>query len=137
MITSLARKLRGYRFKEIYESYQESRPMLFESNVCLNFTALHNKRCKVYLGKNLHFTTPYNRRETRVKRPLGKDPNRSWCHLHASVKLSWPQPMDIGGTIRVCCRSVHGFMCCDQESFTLVWRQHQLLSGSLHNGRLY
>ena len=33
-------------------------------------------------------------RETRDKRPLGKDQEKSWCHRHTSVKLSWSQPMD-------------------------------------------
>ena len=32
-------------------------------------------------------------RETRNKRPLGRDPDRNWCHRHTSVKLSWSQPM--------------------------------------------
>ena len=36
----------------------------------------------------------YNRRETRDKLPLGRDPDRSWCHHPTSVKLSWSQPMD-------------------------------------------
>ena len=31
---------------------------------------------------------------------------------------------------------VHGAMGCDQKSFTVVRRRHQLLSGSLPNGRL-
>ena len=31
---------------------------------------------------------------------------------------------------------VHGAMGCDQGSFTLVWQRHQLLSGSLPNGRM-
>ena len=35
----------------------------------------------------------YNRRKTRDKRPLGKDPDRSWCHRHTIVNLSWSQPM--------------------------------------------
>ena len=35
----------------------------------------------------------YNQRETRDKRLLGRDPERSWCHLHISVKLFWSQPM--------------------------------------------
>ena len=35
----------------------------------------------------------YNRRETRDKRSLGRDLDRSWCHLHNSVKLFWSQPM--------------------------------------------
>ena len=35
-----------------------------------------------------------NRRETRDKRPLDREPDRSWCHLHTSVKLVWSQPVD-------------------------------------------
>ena len=30
--------------------------------------------------------------------------------------------MDIGGSIRVSCRSLHGSIGCEQKSFTLVWR---------------
>ena len=66
----------------------------------------------------------YNRRETRDKRPLGRDPDRSWCHCHTSVKIflvTTHGSMDIGGSIRVCCHSVRGSIG-DQESFTLVWR---------------
>ena len=32
-------------------------------------------------------------RETRDKRSLGRDPDRSWCHRHTSVKVSWSQSM--------------------------------------------
>jgi hypothetical protein len=32
-------------------------------------------------------------RETRVKRPLGRDLDRSWYHRHTSAKLFWSQPM--------------------------------------------
>jgi hypothetical protein len=32
-----------------------------------------------------------NRREAQDKRTLGRDPSRSWCHRHTSVKLSWSQ----------------------------------------------
>ena len=35
----------------------------------------------------------YNQRETGEKRPLGRDPDRSWCHLHTSVKHFWAQSM--------------------------------------------
>ena len=31
--------------------------------------------------------------ETRDKRPLGRDPDRSWCHLHTSLKLFCSQLM--------------------------------------------
>ena len=66
----------------------------------------------------------YNRCETRDKRPLGRDPDRSWCYFHTSVKLT------------CVLRSVHGSMGCDQESFSLVWLWHQPLFGSLPNGHL-
>ena len=33
-------------------------------------------------------------RETRDKRPLARNPDRSWCHRRTSVKFSWSQPMD-------------------------------------------
>ena len=32
-------------------------------------------------------------RETREKRPLGRDPDRRWRYRHTSVKLFWSQPM--------------------------------------------
>ena len=33
--------------------------------------------------------------ETRDKRPLGRESERSWCHCHikSMVKLFWSQPM--------------------------------------------
>ena len=39
----------------------------------------------VYEGKVTSSSLAYNRRETRDKRPLGRDQERSWCHLHRSV----------------------------------------------------
>ena len=36
----------------------------------------------------------YNRCKTRGKWPLGKEPDRSWCHRHTPMKISWSQPMD-------------------------------------------
>ena len=36
----------------------------------------------------------YNKRETRDKQPLGRDPDRSWCHHRTSVNLFWSQLMD-------------------------------------------
>ena len=37
---------------------------------------------------------PYNRRETRDKRPLSRESERSWCHRHTTsvIKLFWSQP---------------------------------------------
>jgi hypothetical protein len=66
----------------------------------------------------------YNRCDTQGKRSLGREPGRSRYHLHTSEKILVAAQcfMDIGGTIRMCCRSVHGSMGCDLESFTLVWR---------------
>ena len=47
----------------------------------------------IYEGKVKSPNLAYNRRETRDKQPLDRDPNRSWCHRHPSVKLFWTQPM--------------------------------------------
>ena len=47
-----------------------------------------------YEGKVKSSSLAYNRRETRDKRPLIRDPDRTWCHLHTNVKLSWSQPMN-------------------------------------------
>ena len=33
------------------------------------------------------------KRETQDKQLLGRDPDRSLCHRHTSVKLFWSQPM--------------------------------------------
>ena len=87
-----------------------------------------------YEGKVRTSSLAYNRCETRDKRPLGRDPDRSWSHLHTSVKLflvTAYSSMDINDSIGVYYRSVHGPMCFVQKSFTLVWRWHQFLSDSL------
>jgi hypothetical protein len=47
----------------------------------------------IYEGKEKVLGLAYNRRETRDKWPLDRDLDRSWCHLHTSVKLFWLQPM--------------------------------------------
>ena len=56
-----------------------------------------------------------------------------WGIVHSFIDLwAWDQ-------IRTCWkggRSVHGPVGYDQESFTLMWRWYQLLSGSIPNGRL-
>ena len=46
-----------------------------------------------------------------------KRPDRSWCHRHTSVKLFW---MDVGGSIRVCCRSIHGSITATKKAYTSV-----------------
>ena len=60
----------------------------------------------------------FNRRETRDKRLLGRDLDRSWCHLHNSILVTDRGSMDIGSSILI------------------VWRWYHLLSGSLPNGCL-
>jgi hypothetical protein len=49
--------------------------------------------------------------ETRDKWPLGRDPDRSWCHFHTNVKLSWLQPMD-PWTERQ-----HTLVCCNSHLY--------------------
>ena len=34
-----------------------------------------------------------DRRNTRGKWPLARNPDRSWWHCHTSLRLFWPQPM--------------------------------------------
>ena len=46
-----------------------------------------------YEGKVKSSTLAYNQRKSREKRSLGKDPDRSWCHLHTRLKLFWLQSM--------------------------------------------
>ena len=41
----------------------------------------------LYKGKVKSSSLTYNRRETRDKRPLGRNPDRSWGHRHISVKF--------------------------------------------------
>ena len=62
----------------------------------------------MYEGKVKSSSLAYNRRETRNKRPLGRDPDWGWCHRHISVKLFFV--------------TAHGAISCDQNSFTLMWR---------------
>ena len=37
-------------------------------------------------GQWENFSLAYNRCETEDKRPLGRDPDSSWCHFHTSLK---------------------------------------------------
>ena len=80
----------------------------------------------------------YNRRETREKRLLDRDPDRSWFHHHTSVKLLRSHPMVswISAAILICYRQCpwsHGLQ--PKKLYTSMgW--HQLLSRSLHNCHL-
>ena len=47
----------------------------------------------MYEGKGNSSSLAYNWCETRDKRLLGRDPDRSWCHLHTCVKFFWSYPM--------------------------------------------
>jgi hypothetical protein len=46
----------------------------------------------IYKGKVNSSSLAYNRRDTRDKGPLGRDPDRSWCKLHTRVKLFGRSP---------------------------------------------
>ena len=85
---------------------------------CMNFsTSLQHLLRKLSLGllKQVVLTTDegkvkssslaYKRHETRDKRLLGRDPGRNWCHL---LLITAHGSMDIGGSIRLYCRSAHG-----------------------------
>ena len=96
----------------------------------------------------------YNQCETQDKRPLGRDTDRSWCHLHTSVKLFWSQPIALWTSVAAyesvlgyvrnfspcwyVASDAHGAMGCSQKNFVIliVWRWHKLLSDSLPNGCL-
>ena len=39
------------------------------------------------------FDLAFNQRETLYKQLLGRDPYRTWYHLHTSVKIFWSQPL--------------------------------------------
>ena len=129
--------------KNALSAYKSLLIILYIIFVLQNNTQYTGKECSwIRTFKKYNFVIyeglAYNRRDSRDRRSLSREPNRSWCHLHTSMKLSWSQPMAswIGGCIRVCCRPVQGSIGCDQESFTIVWRWHQLLFGPLPNGRL-
>ena len=47
----------------------------------------------IHEGKVKSSSLANNKREIWEKRLLGRDPDRSWCHFHTSVKLFWSQPM--------------------------------------------
>ena len=59
-----------------------------DENFCI-FIYIH-----IHEGKLKSSSLAYNRRETWDKRSLDRNLDRSWCHRHTSVKLSWSQPMD-------------------------------------------
>ena len=69
--------------------------------------------------------------ETRDKRPLGRDPDKSLSHRHTSVKLSWSQPMD-PWTERQQTTS-YGLQ---QKSFALECRWQNIRTTKLHNVEL-
>ena len=47
----------------------------------------------IHEGKMKSSSLAYNLHESWDKRSLGRNPDRSWCHLHTSVKLFSLQPM--------------------------------------------
>ena len=104
----------------------------FNSLLCLPHLLLpSNKRARwKVLG------LAYNQSETRNKQLLGRDPDRSWCHCHISVQLSWSQPMDPWTEWQhILMPPISMEWWALTKKFTLVW-WHQLLSGSLPNSHL-
>ena len=97
------------------------------------FTNVEGKTWTTSEGGLKSSSLAYNLGETRDKRLLGRNPDRSRCYLHTILKLFWLQPM---APKTLCCCSLHGSMGYDQESFTGVWRWHQHLFDSLSIGRL-
>ena len=108
------------------------RVLVFEVNKILKNNLIDIK-IKMYEGTVEIFSLFYSRSETQDKRPLGREQDRSWCKAFFVPAHS---SMDIGGSLQVCCRSVHGSMGCNQESFTLVWWWHHFRSGFLSNGHV-
>ena len=54
---------------------------------CFNITWENSRdvnKGKLYVGKVKLVDLAYNRRETRDKQLLGRDPGRSWCHCHTT-----------------------------------------------------
>ena len=115
------------------------RVLVFEVNKILKNNLIDIK-IKMYEGTVEIFSLFYSRSETQDKRPLGREQDRSWCHRHTSVKLSWSQPMNLWTerqhTHTLLPMSMEPWAAAKQ-SFTLVWRWHQLLSWSLLNGYLF
>ena len=57
----------------------------------------------------------YNWCETQDMQPLGRDPDRSWCHRHNSIKLFWSQAM-APWTSAAAYEYVHGAMGCQKKN---------------------
>ena len=74
---------------------------------------------KHYVGKVKSSSLAYNRCKTQDKRPLDRDRDGSQCQHDTMIMIK------LFGRIPWLHR---------QESFLLVWRRHQCLSGSLLNG---
>ena len=55
---------------------------------------LHNFKCELRGWFEKFSTKPTTDVKLGISGPLGRDPYRSWCHLHTSVKLFWSQLMD-------------------------------------------
>ena len=61
--------------------------------VFLSLSMVYGHRWQ-HTGKVNVLGLAYNQHETWDKRPLNRDPDRSWCHRPTSVKLSWSQSID-------------------------------------------
>ena len=54
-----------------------------------DFTIQQKDVCLYLMKKVKDSNLAYTQCETWDKQPLGRDPERSWCNLHSSVKLFW------------------------------------------------
>ena len=78
----------------------------------------------------------YNQQEIQAKRLLGWDPDRSWCHLHTSLKLFWSWPMAPWTSAACAAAQSMDPWAAIKKASQECWRWHQLLYASLPNGRL-
>ena len=88
--------------------------IIFTPTVMINTPQKCYEMSIIYEGK-VKSSRP-SLRETRDKRPLGRGPDRSWCHSHTSVQLSWSKSMDWKAAHSYDAADVHGVMGCDQKA---------------------
>ena len=80
-----------------------------------------------YGSKVKNSSLAYNRREIRDKRPLGRNLDRNWCHLHGHWRphMSFTSVVGQAENFSPCpyvTADTHGVMGCDQKGFTHVWK---------------
>ena len=89
----------------VLEKFSSSRQYMTGTHIC------HLGRHSLYEGIMKSSSLAYNRRETRDKRLLGRDPDRGCKRFYSSVKLLWSQPMSPWS-------SAAGYECAAAQSMT-------------------